>query len=232
MKYEIEGGSLPVVILHMENGERIITQGGAMSWMSSNMKMSTTSGGGIGKMFGRMFSGESLFQNIYTSESGQGFIAFASRLPGTIREIDIAPGSEYICQKGSFIASTEGVEMSVFWQRKLGAGLFGGEGFIMQKMAGNGQLFIEIDGYAKEYELPVGGSIIIDTGYLVAMSATCTMDIRGVGGIKNTLFGGEGFFNTVITGPGKVIVQSMPLGKLRTVLGIDALEAKINNQGH
>jgi len=232
MKYEIEGLSLPVVILHMENGERIITQGGAMSWMSSNMKMSTTSGGGIGKMFGRMFSGESLFQNIYTSEGGPGFIAFASRLPGTIREIDIAPGSEYICQKGSFMASTEGVEMSVFWQRKLGAGLFGGEGFIMQKMAGSGQLFIEIDGYAKEYELPVGGSIIVDTGYLVAMSATCTMDIRGVGGIKNTLFGGEGFFNTVITGPGKVIVQSMPLGKLRNVLGIDALEAKINNSGH
>ena len=232
MKYEIEGLSLPVVILHMEPGERIITQGGAMSWMSSNMKMSTTSGGGIGKMFGRMFSGESLFQNIYTSEGGQGFIAFASHLPGTIREIDIAPGCEYICQKGSFMACTEGVEMSIFWQRKLGAGIFGGEGFIMQKMTGSGQLFIEIDGYAKEYELPVGGSIIVDTGYLVAMSATCAMDIRAVGGIKNTLFGGEGFFNTVITGPGKVIVQSMPLGKLRNVLGIDALEAKINNQSH
>lgn len=230
MKYEIEGGSLPVAILHLDPGEKIITQKGAMSWMSANMKMQTTSGGGLGKMLGRAFSGESMFQNIYQAEGGPGLIAFASRLPGNIRMIEIKPGFDYICQKGSFLCSTENVVMSVFWQKKLGAGLFGGEGFIMQKMSGQGQLFIEIDGYAKEYTLGPGQSLVVDTGYLVAMSASCQMDIKAVGGFTNTLFGGEGIFNTYITGPGSVIVQSMPLGKLRDVLGINELEAKINHK--
>ncbi len=218
MQYTIEGDSLPVVICSLENGERMITEGGAMSWMSPNMKMETTTGGGIGKMFGRMLSGESLFLNYYTATNGPGMIAFASSLPGAIKKFDISPGNEMICQKSSFLAASDTVELSMHFQKKLGSGLFGGEGFIMQKLSGTGTAFIEIDGYAKEYNLPAGQQIVVDTGHLAAMSATCTMDIVTVPGIKNMFLGGEGVFNTVITGPGTVYLQSMPLTNIAGAL--------------
>ena len=218
MQYTIEGDSLPVVICSLENGERMITEGGAMSWMSPNMKMETTTGGGIGKMFGRMLSGESLFLNYYTATNGPGMIAFASSLPGAIKKFDISPGNEMICQKSSFLAASETIELSMHFQKKLGSGLFGGEGFIMQKLSGTGTAFIEIDGYAKEYNLPAGQQIVVDTGHLAAMSATCTMDIVTVPGIKNMFLGGEGVFNTVITGPGTVYLQSMPLTNIAGAL--------------
>ena len=132
MKYQILGDTLPVVVCELENGEKMITEGGGMSWMSPNMKMETTTNGGIGKAFGRMFSGEKIFQNIYTAQ-GNGMIAFASSFPGSIKAFDIAPGQEMIFQKSAFLAGESGVEMSVFFNKKLGAGLFGGEGFIMQR---------------------------------------------------------------------------------------------------
>ncbi len=216
MRYSIEGEPLPVVICELESGETMITEKGAMSWMTPNMKMETV-GGGVGKMFGRAFSGESMFQNRYTA-NGNGMIAFASSFPGSIRAFEIAPGREIVCQKSAFLASTAGVELSVFFNKKVGSGLFGGEGFIMQKLSGQGIAFVEIDGYVKEYTLEAGQELQIDTGYLAAMDVTCKMDIVSVAGLKNKLFGGEGFFNTRVTGPGRIWIQTMPASQMAASL--------------
>ncbi|MCC8168413.1 MAG: TIGR00266 family protein [Clostridiales bacterium] len=218
MKYSIEGEPLPVVICQLKAGETMITESGAMAWMSPNMKMETTSNGGIGKVFGRAFSGESLFLNRYTAMNGMGTIAFASSFPGCIRKFEITPGQDMVVQKSAFLASTTGVDLSIFFQKRLGSGFFGGEGFIMQKLSGNGIVFVEFDGYIKDYELAPGQQIIVDTGYLAAMSSSCQMDIQTVPGLKNMFFGGEGLFNTVITGPGHVWLQSMPISQVAGIL--------------
>jgi len=218
MQYKIIGDSLPAVICDVNEGETLITEKGAMSWMSSNMVMETTATGGFGKALGRMFSGDSFFQNKYSSAGGPGQIAFASSFPGSIRAIEIGPGKEVVVQKTAFLASEESVQLSVFFQKKIGSGLFGGEGFIMQKLSGKGMAFIEIDGSVQEYELQAGQSIIADTGYLAVMDATCSMDIQMVKGAKNIVFGGEGVFNTVITGPGKVILQTMPVHSIANAI--------------
>lgn len=204
---------MPVVICDLEPGETMITEKGAMSWMTPNMKMETT-GGGVGKMVGRMFSGEAMFQNRYTAEGGPGQIAYASSFPGSILAFEIGAGKEIIAQKSAFLASEAGVTLSVAFQKKLGGGFFGGEGFIMQRLSGNGIAFVEIDGYVKEYELADGETMVIDTGYLAAMDITCKMDIASVKGLKNKFLGGEGFFNTVVTGPGKIYLQSMPINQM------------------
>jgi len=214
MNYEIKGGEFPALICTLDQNETMITEGGGMSWMSPNMKMETTTNGGIGKMLGRMVSQESLFQNKYTAIGGTGTIAFASSFPGEIIPLELSDGKEYICQKSAFLASTQGVNLSIQFRKKLGAGLFGGEGFIMQKLSGNGTAFIEVDGSVIKYTLGEGQKIIIDTGHLVMMSSTCQMDVQTVKGAKNILFGGEGLFNTVITGPGEVAIQTMPISKL------------------
>lgn len=213
MKYDILGEPLPVVECHLSAGETMITERGAMCWMTPNMKMETK-GGGLGKMFGRMMSGESMFQNRYTAMGGNGMIAFASSFPGSIRAFQISPGNEMVVQKSGFLASEAGVDLSVFFQKKLGAGFFGGEGFIMQRLSGNGVAFVEIDGYAVEYDLAAGEQMVIDTGYVAAMTASCHIDIQSVPGVKNALFGGEGLFNTVVTGPGKIILQTMPINSV------------------
>lgn len=222
MRYQIYGDSLPVVECHLENGESMITERGSMSWMSPNMQMETTSNGGIGKALGRMFAGEAMFQNRYTAKNGPGMIAFASSFPGSIRVFDITPQNGIIVQKSGFLASEQGVTLSVHFQKKLGAGFFGGEGFIMQKLSGNGTAFVEIDGHVMEYELEAGQSMIIDTGYLAAMTESCSMEIQSVPGLKNMVFGGEGIFNTVVRGPGKIYLQTMPVpavaGALRAFL--------------
>ncbi len=210
MKYNIIGEPLPAVICELSPGETMITESGAMSWMTPNMKMETTSGGGLGKMFGRMLSGESMFLNRYSAVGGNGQIAFASSFPGSLRAIEVTPGKEIVVQKSAFLASEASVELSTFFQKKIGSGLFGGEGFIMQKLSGDGIAFIEIDGYAVEYNLEAGQSMVIDTGYLAMMEATCSMEIVTVPGVKNALFGGEGLFNTVVKGPGKIVLQTMP----------------------
>lgn len=214
MRYRIEGTPLPVVICELNAGEQMITERGSMSWMSPNMKMETTSNGGIGKVFGRMFSGEAMFQNRYTAMGGPGMIAFASSFPGTILAVEITPDRPLIVQKSAFLASTTGVELSVFFQKKLSAGFFGGEGFIMQKLTGHGVAFLEIDGYTVEYDLAPGERLIVDTGYLATMDASCSMDIQSVPGVKNMLFGGEVIFNTVIIGPGKIRLQTMPINSV------------------
>ena len=216
MRYEIKGESLPVVICQLESGESMISEGGAMSWMSPNMQMETV-GGGVGKMVGRMFAGERLFQNVFTSQ-GNGMIAFASKFPGSIRAFQISYGNDMVFQKRSFLASESSVELSVFFNRKIGSGFFGGEGFIMQRTSGNGIVFAEFDGSVIEYELKPGQQIVISTGNLAAMTASCSIDIRTVPGLKNKFLGGEGFFNTVITGPGKVWLQTMPMSSVAAAL--------------
>ncbi len=211
MRYEVKGETLPVVVCYLDDGEQMITERGSMSWMSPNMRMETGTNGGLGKAFGRMFAGEAMFQNTYTAMGGQGMIAFASSFPGRIVPFQIGPGRELVVQKSGFLASEPGVNLSVFFQKKLGAGFFGGEGFIMQKLSGQGIVFLEFDGHVVEYDLQAGQQIIVDTGYLAAMEGTCKLDIQTVSGVKNVLFGGEGLFNTIVTGPGHVWLQTMPI---------------------
>ena len=214
MNYKIEGTPLPVVICELSNGEQMITERGSMSWMTPNMRMETTSNGGVGKALGRMFSGEALFQNRYTAEGGTGMIAFASSFPGSIVPLRITPDRPVIAQKSAFLASEPGVELSIHFQRKIGAGFFGGEGFIMQKYSGSGYAWLEIDGAVDVRELAAGESLVIDSGYVAAMEGTCTMSIQRIKGFTNVVMGGEGLFNTVVTGPGKVWLQTMPISSL------------------
>ena len=218
MQYEIQGDTLPVVICSLEQGEAMITERGSMAWMSPNMKMDTTSGGGLGKAFGRMLSGDSIFQNTYTAQNGPGLIAFASSFPGSIQAFTVARGQEYILQKKAFLAAETGVELSVHFQKKAGAGLFGGEGFILQRVAGQGVVFAEFGGLVVEYELAAGQQMVIDSGYLAAMSASCQIDIQAVPGLKNMMLGGEGIFNTVLTGPGHIWLQTMPISSVAGAL--------------
>ena len=209
MRYEVNGGVFPVVTCYLDSGESMITEKGSMVWMSPNMQMDTK-GGGLGKMFSKAFSGESMFQNIYTA-NGNGMIAFGSSFPGEIRAVEIGPGQELIVQKRSFLAAQPGVELSIHFNKKFSAGFFGGEGFIMQRLSGNGTAFVGFDGHVVEYELRAGQAIVVDTGYLAAMESTCSMEIQTVPGAKNMIFGGEGIFNTVLTGPGRVWLQTMPI---------------------
>ncbi len=209
MRYEIAGGNLPYVKCCMSAGESIYCEAGAMAWMDDCFRMDTQ-GGGIGKMFGRMLSGEPLFRNCYTAQR-EGEIVFSSCFPGAIRVMEIQPGHDLIVQKSAYLASEAGVEMSVYFQKRLGSGFFGGEGFILERFSGSGLCFLEVDGSAEEYVLAANERKLVSTGNLLAMDASCSMDIQSVGGVKNALFGGEGFFNTVITGPGRIVLQSMPI---------------------
>ena len=209
MKYEIKGGNFPVVTCTLSSGEQMITEKGSMVWMSANIEMETQ-GGGLGKMFSKAFSGESMFQNIYTAR-GEGMITFGSSFPGQTIPLQVSPGREMILQKSAFLASETGVNLSIFFNKKLGAGLFGGEGFIMQKISGQGIAFVEIDGELVEYDLKPGEALVVDTGNVAGFEATVSMDIRQVPGLKNKLLGGEGLFNTHLTGPGKVWLQTMPI---------------------
>ena len=213
LRYTIEGDNLPVVICYPEANQTLCSETGAMSWMSPNIKMDTNSGGGIKKALGRMLAGESLFMNEFTAQGGTGTIAFASSFPGSIIPYEVSPGNSIIVQKHSFLAMEKGLDLSIFFQKRLAKGLFGGEGFVMNKISGSGLVFIEIDGHCKEYDLQANESIIVDTGYLAAMSESCSMDIEAVQGAKNIFLGGMGLFHTKITGPGKVYLQTMPIIK-------------------
>ena len=218
MRYEIKGDNLPAVVCYVESGESMITESGGLAWMTPNMKMETGATGGIGKAFGRAFAGEHMFQCTYTAEGGPGTIAFTSSFPGEIRAVDITPSRGIIIQKSAFLASERGVEISTFFQKKGMVGFFGGEGFIMSKLSGQGTVFLEINGSVVEYDLQPGEKVVCATGFLAAMEETCSMDVVAIKGVKNVLFGGENFFNTVITGPGKVWIQTMPISALANAL--------------
>ena len=215
MQYKIIGDNLPAVVISLQPGETIQCESGSMSWMDNCIKMETKTGG-LGKMFGRMVSGESLALNHYTAEQA-GDIAFASSFPGSIVAIQLN-GNSIMCQKGAFLAMYGDVEMSVGFQKRLGGGFFGGEGFIMQKFTGNGTVFLEVDGSAVEYDLAPGEVKIVDTGYVVMMDSSVTLDVQMVKGVANVLLGGEGLFNTKVTGPGHITLQTMPVSKTAAVL--------------
>lgn len=211
MKYEIKGGNLPVVVTHLESGEAMFTESGGMSWMSSNIQMSTNMEGGLFGGFARAFSGESFFMATYTSSGSDGMIAFASSFPGTIMPVEFDGSKTLICQKDAFLAAERNIKLEVFFRKKLGAGLFGGEGFIMQKISGTGIAFLELDGDVVEYHLKPGEVIKVDTGHVAAFESSVAFDVETVKGFKNIIFGGEGLFLTTLKGPGKVWLQTMPI---------------------
>ncbi len=216
MRYNIVGDSLPVVICQLEPGEAMISEAGGRTWMRGSIQTETT-GGGARRMLGRMLSGESLFMSVYKAQ-GPAEIAFASSFPGRIIVRELKPGESIICQKRSFLCATAGAQLAIHFQKRLGAGFFGGEGFIMQRVTGPGLVFLELDGHCVEYDLTPGEQLVCDTGVLAVMDATCQLDVQMVKGFKNVLFGGEGLFDTIVTGPGKVSLQSMTLPHLANLL--------------
>ena len=217
MQYRIEGGSLPAVIINLNPGETILSEVGARTWSRGPIQLETKAEGGLGKSLGRMLSGDSLFMSRYTAQA-PAEIAFSSSFPGRIVARELQAGESIICQKSAFLCATAGVELALHFQKKIGVVLVGGEGFIMQRVTGPGLVFLEIDGYCQEYDLQPGEPLICDTGVLAIMDATCEMNVQMVKGAKNMLFGGEGLFDTVITGPGKVYLQTMTISKLAKLM--------------
>lgn len=218
MDYTIEGGNLPLVRFSLENGDELISQAGGRTWALGPIETETFSMGGIGGALGRMFSGESLFLSRYRAQ-GASEIAFASSLPGKIEAIELGPGQSIIAQKQAFLCATKDVTLSTYMQEKIGVGFFGGEGFILQRISGPGTVFFEIDGHAAVYELGPGEKIRLDTGVFALMDETCSVDIVRIKGMKNIFFGGEGLFDTIVEGPGRVYLQTMPIAQLRRALG-------------
>ena len=216
MQYEIVGSPFPAVVCTLRRGEQMKTEKGSMVWMDPCMTMETK-GGGMKKMFSKAFSGESMFQNIYTAQS-DGRIAFGSSFPGQILPIEIGPGKEFIAQKMAFLASEIGVELAVHFSQKLGRGFFGGEGFIMQRLSGRGTAFLECDGSLVRYELAAGQQMVVDTGNVLGFTGGVSMEIERIQGAKNVMFGGEGLFNTKLTGPGIIFLQTMPLATVADVI--------------
>lgn len=212
MQYEIVSKAYPVVVCHLGPGEQMKTERGSMVWMDSWIDMATKTGD-IGGVFERVLTGESIFQNVYTA-TRPGKVAFGSSFPGRIVPIVIAPGREFIVQKMGFLASEMGVELSMHVNQRIGGGFFGGEGFIMQRLSGCGTAFIEVDGDLVSYELAAGEQLVVNTGNVLGFTAGVTLDIQAVRGGMNLVFGGEGVFNTVLTGPGTVWLQTMPMASL------------------
>ena len=217
MKYSIEGGSLPAVIISLNAGEKLISEVGGRTWSKGDVTTETTSNGGAGKALGRMLTGESLFMSTYTA-NGPAEVAFTSSVPGRIVARELGPGESVIAQKSAFLCASYGTELSMYVNKGVGKGLFGGEGFLMQKITGPGIAFFEIDGYCKEYELAPGERIVCDTGVMALMDETVSMEIQTVKGLKNKMLGGEGLFDTVLIGPGKVCLQTMTVANLAKLI--------------
>jgi uncharacterized protein (TIGR00266 family) len=214
ISYRIDGTTLQVVTIQLQPGEVIYSESGGMSWMSGNVEMKTHSGGGLGKMFKRALSGESLFITDFYVNQGAGIVAFASEFPGKIIPFDLGPGESIIIQKDSFMCAEKTVDLDMHFRKRLGTGLFGGEGFIMQRVTGPGLVFAEVDGEVVEYDLQPGQVLKVDTGHLAIMQASVDFDVTLVKGFSNILLGGEGLFLGTLRGPGKVWLQTMPMSKL------------------
>ena len=220
METKIVGEDLPVVVCKLKAGETVLTENGGMSWMDNDITMKTTTNGGIMKGLGRALAGESIFMNTYTAEKDDVEIAFASSFPGEILEFDLKEGEIIIAQKRAFLCAENTVDISMHFSKKIGAGFFGGEGFIMQKMTGPGKVFLEIDGSLVKKELKAGEKLKIDNGHLAVMTSGVDLNIETVKGVKNIVFGGEGLFLTTLQGPGTVWIQSMPVSKLASLFYI------------
>ncbi|MDR0293432.1 MAG: TIGR00266 family protein [Oscillospiraceae bacterium] len=210
MRHEVFGGNLPAVTIHLESGEAVYTQSGGMTWMSADMNMETNMKGGLFAGLGRMLSGESLFMATYTATGSGQSITLASTFPGEIIALDAAQGP-YICQKNAFLCAQPDVKLETYSPPGWKAGLFGGEGFILQEIAGNGLAFLEIDGSVKEIDLAPGEKLKVDTGNVAAFEKRVKYSVETVKGFTNILFGGEGLFLTTVEGPGKVWLQTMTM---------------------
>lgn len=209
MNYKIIGETVPAVEVNLNKGESMYTQSGAMSWKTPGIKMETNTKGGIMKGLGRMLSGDSFFMNTYTAEQDNQTIAFASTVPGAIMSFDLTGTPGLIAQKGAFLCAEPNVNLKVALTKKFSAGLFGGEGFILQDISGSGNVFLEVDGDKVVKELQPGETIQVDTGNVVAFEKTVKYEIETVKGFGNIFFGGEGLFLTKLTGPGKVVLQTL-----------------------
>ena len=213
MEYEISGGSFPIVICTLQKGETMKNETGAMAFMTSGMNMETNTGGGLLKGLGRALSGDTLFLNFFTAESDGEQVGFSACTPGKIIPIRLDGSNSIIGQKNAFLAAEESVDVDIFFKNKLGTGIFGGEGFILQKFTGNGMVFLEVDGEVIERDLKPGEVLLVDPGHIAAMDESIDFDIERVKGAKNILFG-EGLYFSKLTGPGKVWIQTMPISKL------------------
>ena len=218
MRYKITGDNLQVVTVELNEGEKVYAEAGAMVYMSGNIKMEARARGGLLKGLKRMMMGESFFLTEFSPVGGSGLVAFAGNVPGTIKELKISPGREYIVQKDAFLCAEDSVELDIAFQKKLGAAFFGGEGFILERLHGDGVAFIHACGDFIEFDLREGQILEVDTGSVVGWESGVDFDIERVGGIKTALFGGEGLFLTTLKGPGKVILQSMNLPHLAAAL--------------
>ena len=219
MNHRIIGDSFPVLICELDQGETMVTQRGGMSWRTAHIEMNTDTGGGLLKGIKRSLAGGNIFINRYTALRNGQEIAFGLSFPGEIKTFNLSAGQEIIAQKNAFIACTENIDIDIYFNRRVGAGLFANEGFILERFSGEGLLFIEIDGTSKEYQLAAGEKLVIDCGYLAAMEPTVTFDIEIVKGLKNIAFGGEGLFLGNLTGPGKVWLQTLPVTGLERMFG-------------
>ena len=214
MQYEIKGGSFPIVVCNLKKGERMKDDSGSMAYMTPGIKMDTNTGGGLLKGLGRALAGDTLFMNFFTAQRDGEEVGFASYFPGKIIPIRLDGSQSIIGQKSSFLATEDSVEIDMYFKKKLGAGLFGGEGFILQKFSGKGMVFLEIDGDVIEKTLAPGETLLVDNGHVAALDETVDFDIQRVKGVKNMMFGGEGLFFAKMTGPGRVWIQTMPVSKL------------------
>jgi uncharacterized protein (TIGR00266 family) len=212
--HRIEGTTLPVLIVNLRPGDRIYSSSGGMSWMTQQVEMETNTGGGLGKMFKRALSGESLFIVDYFVNNGEGEVAFSAEFPGKIIELDLSNGQQMIVQKDSFMCAEKSVDLDMHFRKRLGAGLFGGEGFILQKLTGPGMACVNFDGEIVQKTLAPGEVLRVDTGHVAMFEPTVDFDIEMVRGFRNILLGGEGLFLATLRGPGTVWLQTMPMSKL------------------
>lgn len=218
MRSEIQGTTLQTLDIYLQAGESVFTESGGMAWMKGDVSMETNTRGGLLKGLARSLSGESLFLTNYTCRSGEAMVTFTPEAPGSIIRVELADGQSRICQKDAFMVAEDSVELSVHFRRKLGSGLFGGEGFVLQKVTGPGIAWVEIAGEVREYELAGGETMKIDPGHIAMYEPSVDYDIQRVKGVKNMLFGGEGLFLATLTGPGKIWLQSLPLANLASKL--------------
>jgi uncharacterized protein (TIGR00266 family) len=214
VEYYITGEVMQTLDIRLQPGEAIYTESGGMAWMTGDIEMSTDTRGGLLKGLGRSLAGESLFMTTYRCRSGAGMVVFTPESPGKILALDLAPSQSMICQKDAFMCAADSVTLEMHFRKRLGAGLFGGEGFVLQKLTGPGLAFAEIAGELREYTLQAGQTMLVDPGHIALYEPTVDYDIERVKGVKNILFGGEGLFLATLKGPGRIWLQSMPLSNL------------------
>lgn len=218
MKYEIHGTTLQTLDIYLSQGEALFTESGGMAWMTGDIEMETNTRGGLMKGLARSLAGESLFLTTYTCRGTGALITFTPEAPGSIIPVELQANESRICQKDAFMVAQDSIQLEVHFRKKLGAGIFGGEGFILQKLTGPGIAWVEISGEVRSYTLKAGQSMRVDPGHIAMYEPTVNYDITRVKGAKNILFGGEGLFLATLTGPGKVWLQSLPLANLASSL--------------